>query len=50
MYSFDSYQYNLPFEILLISTNNCTLSLHVIQLLDREQKSIYYYTFINCYS
>jgi hypothetical protein len=41
MYSTKPEQDNLPFEILLISNENCTLNLHVIHLLDREQKSMY---------
>lgn len=32
---------NSPFEILLISNENCTLNLHVIHLLNREEKAMY---------
>lgn len=35
------FENNSPFEILLIANRNCTLILHVIQLLDREETSSY---------
>ena len=41
MYSTYPHYYNLPFEILLMSNENCTLNLYVTRLLDREQISSY---------
>ncbi|CAF1564560.1 unnamed protein product [Adineta ricciae] len=43
MYSIkrDSYRQEIPFEILLTTNNSCTLTLHVIRLLDREQTPMF---------
>ncbi len=35
------YRHDIPFEILLSSNESCTLNLHVIRLLDREQTPMY---------
>ena len=34
-------RYDIPFEILLSTNESCTLNLHVIHLLDREQTPMY---------
>jgi hypothetical protein len=44
VYSIKSHVYHrqdIPFEILLTTNESCTLSLHVIRLLDREQTPMY---------
>lgn len=35
------HRHDIPFEILLTSNDSCTLNLHVIRLLDREQTPMY---------
>ncbi|UJR28495.1 hypothetical protein I4U23_009733 [Adineta vaga] len=43
MYSMKSnfYRHDVPFEVLLITNDSCTLNLHVIRLLDREQTPMF---------
>jgi hypothetical protein len=37
----DYHRHDIPFEILLTTNESCTLNLHVIRLLDREQTPMY---------